>query len=61
MLRVSGEGMIDVTGIVRWWSSDHWSLQAQFGPYQLSNQHDKGLFDLGFGVARRPRAPKTPE
>jgi hypothetical protein len=58
VLRLSGEGYADVTGTVRWWSSDHWSLQAQVGPYQLSNLSDKGLFDVGLGVAWRPRAPE---
>jgi hypothetical protein len=60
VLRVSLEtGYFDVAGAVRWWSSDHWSLQAQIGPYQLANLADKGLFDLGFGVAWRPRAPRA--
>jgi len=60
VLRLSLDtGYADVTGTVRWWTSDHWSLQAQIGPYQLANLADKGLFDLGFGVAWRPRAPHT--
>jgi hypothetical protein len=57
VFRLSGEGYVDVTGAVRWWPSDHWALQAQLGPYQLAATADKGLFDLGFGVAWRPRAP----
>jgi hypothetical protein len=58
VLRLSLDtGYFDVAGTVRWWSSDHWALQAQIGPYQLANLADKGLFDLGFGVAWRPRAP----
>jgi hypothetical protein len=58
VLRVSLEtGYFDVSGTVRWWTGDHWSLQTQIGPYQLANLADKGLFDLGLGVAWRPRAP----
>jgi hypothetical protein len=57
VFRVSGEGTTDITGTVRWWTSRHWSLQGQLGPYQLSYDVEKGLFDLGFGVAWRPRAP----
>ena len=57
VFRRSDEGYVDVTGTVRWWPGDHWPLQPQLGPYQLAATADKGLFDLGFGVAWRPHAP----
>ena len=44
---------------VGWWWSDNWSVQGHIGPRKLfaDDSIRNSYFEIGFGVAWRPRAP----
>ncbi len=58
VLRLSGEGELELAATLRWWCSDHWSFQGQFGPRSLADV-DGGHFEAGLGVAWRGRVPAS--